>query len=319
MVVLVRRGVGDVIWHLPTFRALARRSPQGKIVVAMRPTSRGQDLLKADPLIDHVVYLPYQKSVLADLWSHIRIFRRERPSGIWVMEKVVLPSLAAFLAGVPERHGFGMGARSQEMWLNAGPHMPRSSRRYHCLDKLNLFDQLNGLETDRAVTLPLEPEAVAAVSAKYAGLPRPWVVFGIGASEPFRMWPLERLAETAARLKDQIGTLFWFGSPAECKAMQVVLAGRYDQPNSVWFSGAFDEGAPLLSLADLFVGPDSGPLNVTGAVGTPALGLYGPSPQLTYSPWLHGVVSPDRTMEGLTVDQAVEAATALLNTRRKAS
>jgi heptosyltransferase II len=52
------------------------------------------------------------------------------------------------------------------------------------------------------------------------------------------------------------------------------------------------EAAALLRLADLFVGPSSGPLNLAAAGGTDAFGLFGSTPVLTYSKFIHAIV-PD--------------------------
>jgi heptosyltransferase-2 len=320
LVLMVCRGIGDVIWHLPTFRAIAASSPYGKVALAMRPSTRARDLLRVDPHISHVVDLPQAQPSLKQVPAYVSIFRRERPSSIWVMERQPHISFAAWLAGIPERRGYGMDSRWQEMWLNAHPRMPRNTRKLHRIDKLNAFDRLHGFETSREVDLILDPEVKTRVAAGLCGLPRPWVVFGVGASEPCREWSLDQAVEVAARMRDRVGTVFWFGGPAEIRAVKALVAGRDDQPANVqWFDGPLDEGAALMSLADFFLGPDSGPMNLAAAAGTPALGLYGPSPVLTYSSRLHAVVSPDLTMAGLRTDQIVEAAVGLLERRRVAS
>lgn len=319
LVLMVCRGIGDVIWHLPTFRAIAASSPQGKVALAMRPSTLARDLLRADPYISHVVDLPQEKPSRRQIPAYVSAFRKDRPASIWVMEREPYVSFAAFLAGIPERHGYGMKSRWQEIWLNAHPRMPRDTRRLHRIDKLNIFDELHGFETSREVDIFLDPEMKAKVAAELAGLPRPWVVFGVGASEPWRVWPIERYAELAARLKGSIGTVFWFGGPGDAEPVRKVLAAHADQPRTVeWFDRSLHEGAILMSLADVFMGPDSGPMNVAAAAGTPALGLYGPSPVLTYSSRLHAVVSPDATMEGLSVAQAADALLPFLKMQRKA-
>jgi heptosyltransferase II len=52
------------------------------------------------------------------------------------------------------------------------------------------------------------------------------------------------------------------------------------------------EAAALLRLADLFVGPSSGPLNLAAAGATQAFGLFGSTPVLTFSKFIHAIV-PD--------------------------
>ena len=50
------------------------------------------------------------------------------------------------------------------------------------------------------------------------------------------------------------------------------------------------EAAALLRLADLFIGPSSGPLNLAAAGGTEAFGLFGSTPVLTYSRFIRAIV-----------------------------
>jgi heptosyltransferase-2 len=52
---------------------------------------------------------------------------------------------------------------------------------------------------------------------------------------------------------------------------------------------ALIEAAALLRAADLFVGPDSGPLNLAAAGETPAFGLFGATPVLRYSRFIHAI------------------------------
>ena len=49
------------------------------------------------------------------------------------------------------------------------------------------------------------------------------------------------------------------------------------------------EAAALLRLADLFVGPDSGPMNLAAAGETPAFTLFGATPVLSYSRFIHAI------------------------------
>jgi lipopolysaccharide heptosyltransferase II len=53
------------------------------------------------------------------------------------------------------------------------------------------------------------------------------------------------------------------------------------------------EAAALTQRSDLFVGCDSGPMNLAAAVGTPAFGLFGPTPVLTYSRFIHAIQPED--------------------------
>ena len=62
------------------------------------------------------------------------------------------------------------------------------------------------------------------------------------------------------------------------------------------------ESAALLKLADLFVGPNSGPMNIAAAVGTPAFGFFATNKVLTYSRHIHAILPDDGRLapDGMT-------------------
>jgi ADP-heptose:LPS heptosyltransferase len=53
------------------------------------------------------------------------------------------------------------------------------------------------------------------------------------------------------------------------------------------------EAAALLHHADLFIGTDSGPMNLAVATATEAFALFGATPVLGYSKFIHAVVPQD--------------------------
>jgi heptosyltransferase-2 len=157
----------------------------------------------------------------------------------------------------------------------------------------------------REPQLKLDPRALEAVKARYADRPGPWLTLGIGASEPARTWPAERFAETAQRLSDLFGTVFWIGGPHEAQAAEAAIG---DLPNNVVACDlTLDRSAALIALSAGFLGNDSGALNVAAAVGTPCVGLMGTAPVPAYSRWLSRLDGGEGRIADITVDQAVEA------------
>jgi heptosyltransferase-2 len=305
------RGIGDLMWHLPTFRAIAAKTPEGQVVLAARPSSRAAEVLAVEPTIASVVYARHFTGALKgvrevlDFW---RICREVKPRAVWILEKIGRPAQAAWLAGVPERRGFGLGHRSQEQWLQ-GPFLPKAMRPDHRLDKLAAFEALHDLKVDsREPGLLLDPRAVGAVKARFGDRPGPWLVLGVGASEPARTWPAERFAAVSKALADLFPTVFWLGGPNDAARVAPAIdvqpvAGRdvlaCDLP--------LDQAAALIALSAGFLGNDSGPLNVAAAVGRPAIGLMGTSPVPAYSRWLSRLDGGEGRIADISVDQAVSA------------
>lgn len=312
LVYLPDRGVGDLMWHLPTMRAIAAGAPEGTVVLAARPSTRAAEVLAVEPTISRVEYLTYHAGPfkqLREVADFYRLCRQLEPSAVWVLEKIGRPAQAAFFAGVPERYGFGLGHSSQERWLSPGPRLPKSMRSAHRLEKLAAFEALHGLALDnREPALKIDPSQLEAVRRRYADRPRPWVVFGAGASEPDRCWPPGSFNEVAAGLAGEVGTFFWLGGPQEAADFRAAVAASGTPEQAVVACDlTLDGAAALLSQASAFLGNDSGPLNLAAAVGVPAIGLYGKSPPLLYSKWLHALVAPTKVLADVTPAEAMKA------------
>ena len=310
------RGIGDLMWHLPTFRAIAAQTPEGQVVLAARPSSRAAEVLAVEPSIASVVYARHFTGTLKgvsevlDFW---RICREVKPRAVWILEKIGRPAQAAWLAGVPERRGFGLGHKSQEQWLQ-GPFLPKALRPAHRLAKLAAFEVLHGLKVEsREPNLKLDPKAVAAVQARFGDRLGPWLVLGVGASEPARTWPAERFAAVSQGLDDLFSTVFWLGGPNDALRVQQTVDAQPAPIPGVMARDLLacdlplDQAAALIALSAGFLGNDSGPLNVAASVGCPAIGLMGTSPVPAYSRWLSRLDGGEGRIADISVDQAVQA------------
>ncbi len=302
------RGVGDLMWHLPTLRAIAAATPEGAVALATRPSTRAGVLLRAEPSVLRVEYLTYRAGAFKrarEVVDFYRLCRRLKPRAVWILEKIDRPAMAAALAGVAERRGFGLG-HGQERWLTHGPFLPRALRPAHRLGKLDAFEAAHGLGVEsREPALCIDPALAAEVAAEMASRPRPWIVFGVGASGPERRWPLDRFAALAKRLP---GTIFWLGGLEDVAAVAAVAGGEAVNI-SAW---PLDRAAALLARADLFIGGDSGPMNLSAAVGCQTLALFGASPPLDYSAFITALGDGTGGMEGIGVEAVVEEAMRLL-------
>jgi heptosyltransferase III len=172
-------------------------------------------------------------------------------------------------------------------------------------------------------------------AAADALLPAGGPVLAIGPAANWRgkQWRAERFAELALRLIAADGPL-----PS---ARVAVLAAAHEReqteplliaippPRGIDLVGKVDllTAAAVLRRCTLFVGNDTGLMHMAAALGTPTLGLFGPSPSAKYAPWGEraawvGSVDPpesmfgpgfdhrttDTLMDGLSVDAAEMAA-----------
>jgi len=141
-----------------------------------------------------------------------------------------------------------------------------------------------GLEPDVAPRFPLTvPAPSPAVHEAIAA--GPYAVLNPGGGWPNKRWPADRFGRLARRLRERRG---W---------RSLVLWGPGDEALADAVTG-HSEGcavrAPrtdigdLLSLvqgASVFVSGDTGPLHLAAAVGTPVVGIYGPTDPARNGPW----------------------------------
>ena len=121
------------------------------------------------------------------------------------------------------------------------------------------------------------------------------------AGRPEKQWPVDRFRELAERLGER--ALVAWGPGERGLAEQV---GAEIAPGTT-----FRELAYLLKRASLVIGGDTGPLHLAAALGTPIIGLYGPTDPRRNGPYgqLERVVESfgsTRSMDSISVDAVFE-------------
>jgi len=290
-VIQVKPGIGDVIWHLPFIRAIAAVSPGGRVTFLAPPTSGAKELLAAEPGVAETIYFDHAGSELRRGINMLRLaalLRRSRFHAIWILDRTIRPALAARLAGIAERVGLGLGP--QQLFItNAG--IDHSHFHDHPIDWLRaLMLAMKVPLSSTEPALPLPREMLAAVGERFKPHARPWIVLGLGASHPDKDWSDAQWGEFLAGLRTP-GTVFLIGGSANmARARNLLARGTGGTVNACDLTLA--EAAALLNHADLFVGPSSGPMNLAAAGATEAFGLFGSTPVLNYSKYIHAIEPP---------------------------
>jgi heptosyltransferase-2 len=287
-VLQAKPGIGDVIWHLPFIRAIAAVSPGGKATFLAPPSSGAKELLVAEPSVIETIYFEHGGSELKRAVTLIRLvtmLRKRRFRSIWVLDRTIRPALAAALAGIPERIGLGLTA--QRLFItNAGI----DQRHFHDHPVDWLCALMAAMQVPLRSTEPelcVAGETLAEIGEKFCGSRRPWIVLGIGASDAERDWPNDYWLEFLAGVRRLTGgTVFVIGGSHNGLRAQSLIARSAGAPAENACDLRLADIPALLHHADLFVGTDSGPMNIAAAVATPAFALFGVNRVLTYSKFI---------------------------------
>jgi len=138
-----------------------------------------------------------------------------------------------------------------------------------------------------SIEIPLVPHASADTTAamETAGGALKYIVINPGAAWPNKRWPPERFGALAAALQERTGlrSLVTWG-PSERELASAVVNGSFGAA-SLAPPTTVSDLAVLLREAALVVSGDTGPLHIAAAMGTPLVGLYGPTWPERNGPW----------------------------------
>jgi heptosyltransferase-2 len=193
-----------------------------------------------------------------------------------IMPKTWKSALAPYLAGIPERTGLFGEARAvilNDLRFGRGK-LPRM------VDECASLALPAGSEIPADWPVPELKVPAAEIAAWHSTRElggRPAVVLAPGAVGPAKRWPAAAYAALARRLLAEGLAVWVVGGPAEKPLAQTIVAGTEARD----LTGTdLREAILALAAAAAAVSNDSGLVHVAAALGTPTIGIFGPT-----SPW----------------------------------
>jgi lipopolysaccharide heptosyltransferase I len=228
---------------------------------------------------------------LGGAWRAIRELRAARYDAALDLQGLIKSAALARASGARRVIGFSPEALRER---EAGVFYTETAvpdPAVHVVRKNLAAVRLLGIEPGElrfSLDAPLSARMAAALpTPAVGGLPR-FAILNPGAGWPNKRWPPERFGAVAAFLRTR------FGLPS------LVTWGPHERPLADAVAAASDGAArvaPETSLGDiiamtrraaLFVGGDTGPLQMAAALGTPIVSMFGPT-----NPARNGSWSPD--------------------------
>jgi lipopolysaccharide heptosyltransferase I len=286
-VLIVKLGaLGDIVHAIPVAAALRRALPSVRIDWLVSPRHRA--ILDLVPVIDRRLEMPDSRmlGVVGEL-------RRQRYDIAIDLQGLIKSAFLARASGA--RRVIGFSARYTREPLSrlfyTETHDPGGGGMYHegethvVLTNLGLLEPL-GLRADASPPeFPIEvvdSEVARAVAQATGGR---YAVINVGAAWPNKRWLPARFGMVASALRASHGlpsVVLW--GPGEEPLAREAAAGSSGAATSLPPTSIADIAA-LARGASLFVTGDTGPAHIAGAVGTPIVGIYGPTRPSRNGPW----------------------------------
>lgn len=280
MALIKPSALGDIVHALPVLTALRERFPTAHITWVVN--SAYESLLQGHPHLNATLGFNrevFRQGICQAIGYSLRFARelqRRRFDLVIDLQGLLRTGLMCLATGAPRRVGF---ANAREGSRYAYTHRIRvpDAHRIHAVDRYWRVAEALGVNSavPKRFIVPLQPSELAAAKEALAGCPRPWLAFAVGARWATKRWPTEYFANLASRAQSLVGgTCFFVGSREDVSLSQQVIGLLKGQTRDFTGHTTLPRLAALLSLADVMIANDTGPLHLAAALGTPCIAPY---------------------------------------------
>lgn len=275
--VLRANALGDYIFSLPALTALRETYPRAEIVYLGQPWH--QTFLENRPgPIDRVITIPKSQGVFDmqpyDSKQILKVFFTE-------MQRENFDIAIQLHGGGKHSNPFvnNLGARltigaktddadQTDLWI---PYI------YYQRETLRLLEivSLVGAKTAHiSPVLHINQKDVDEAKMALGESKQPYVILHPGASDPRRRWSAKRFARIGNYLVQKGFKILVTGSGNEKEVVENVLSSMREPAENFYEKVSLNGLLGLISLAELLISNDTGPLHVAEAVSTKSLGLF---------------------------------------------
>jgi ADP-heptose:LPS heptosyltransferase len=280
--------IGDVLMSLPALHDLRAALPAARIRLAVGRWSEA--IARSAPVDEVLVWsAPWvgRASEGADHWRDLaRKARALRTTPLDLaldLQGDVRASVLLALTGARRRAGY---ANTGGAWL--------------LTDVVPLDETVSWVEQNRSAVSQLvgrargtdRPDPLTAADRDFGrhlflnlGLQakRPLVGLHPSGGRLVKQWDVARWREVVERLQRDFGaTVLITGTEADRPLAEAVARGLPTRAVDLTGKLSVRETMALIALLDLFLSPDTGPMHMAAAVGTPSVSVFGPSDPARY-------------------------------------
>lgn len=282
ILVIKPRAIGDVLLSTIVLPNLRAAFPEATI--AFLTERAAGDIIRDNPFVDHpLVFDTARQSYLGLL----RQLHRSRFDLVFDLFCNPRSAQMTFATRAPIRVGYPFRGRA---WAYTVHVETRADRVHNTEFNLDALAALDIPISERRLCFPLPDERRSRMADAAAGLRRrngPLVALNPSGTWESKRWGLEHfsaLGDLLIERHDANVMLLW--GPGEEQDVSWIQE-HMRHPADLAPPTRIGELGALLAQCDATISNDSGPMHISAAVGTPTLGIFGPT-----NPYLQGPFGP---------------------------
>ncbi|HNX67995.1 MAG TPA: glycosyltransferase family 9 protein [Candidatus Omnitrophota bacterium] len=260
ILVVTLSNIGDVILTTPVMMALLERFPQAKITVVVGP--RAQGILQRSSALHRVVIYDKKAALFLKLMFILEL-RGEKYDWVVDLRNTAIPFLVSCKKRSPLFRKFtqvNMRERHLEVLGMTGlkPSRPPAPFQF--------FNEVDEIFALRA----LDAIGVQEIND--------WILIAAGAASARKRWPAEKFRDLVKRLHEKTGKkILLVGALSERPVAEYIAVEVPGAVKILCGDLTLAETAALVSKASLLVANDSALMHLGYELGTPTVGIFGPT------------------------------------------
>jgi len=236
--VFAKGGIGDCLWAMPLVRAIAEKNPKAKIAIITEP--------KRKPIWD---YCPFISAVVQDAYWNI----------------------VGITSKCDEVYDFGGVATIYKKFMKYDPieasfkmiGLPVPKDKEKCRPKITL-------------SVDEGKRAEAFLKSKKVDTKTDTIIsIGLRASTNNRHWPFEYVQDLSKALIADGHKVIWLGDEPRFSEENIKPLDIVDGVINLVNQTDLRQAMTVISLSDLYIGPNSGLMVIATSLMTPTIGLFG--------------------------------------------
>jgi heptosyltransferase I len=290
--------LGDILHTAPAFADLRTSFPSaqidwlvGKKSAPLLSAIQGIDLVHT---IDtgSLLQFPINRSAWRQVRQLIRKLRRQSYDFSLDFQGLLKTAFLGYLIGARTRAGFSRDlVREPPAHWFYQKRLHKPTKPVHVSVLNQMLAELAGAK--RSAFSPLNLVAPAADIAYVDSLlDKPqlddFAVINPGGGWPTKRWRPERYGALAAKIENELKIPVVVTTGPGEESYYSAIAEHCGNPAPRHFQISFIQMIPLLKKANVFIGGDTGPFHLACALGTPVVGIFGPTSPVRNGPWRNG-------------------------------
>lgn len=264
--------IGDVCHAVALVERIQRTRPDIKLTWIIGKIEH--QLVQDIPNVRFIIFDKSQgKKAYADLQTALK---GEKFDALFLMQVALRANLAARLINADVKIGFDWERSKELHWLFANKRVAKQTHA-HVLDGFMAFADALGIPQASPIAwhIPIPEADMQWAQAQTAKLGR-FIVVSPAASKKERNWLPERYANVIDHISQKGHAVVLCGGPGKVdKELGEQIKSATDNVQADFIGKtSLKQMLALLSLADLVIGPDTGPAHMATTVGTKVIGLY---------------------------------------------